>query len=98
MAKVDTGTKVVASVASPKSGDVTRRITNVKGQLDGILRMMDEGNDCVAVLTQFKAARAGFDRAFALFLEENLKKCVGVSKMSDAKQAEVESILAALAK
>lgn len=96
-------TKVIASKSIGDAQSVAVegigcRIKNVQGQLDGVMRMIGEEADCVAVLTQFKAARAGFDRAFALFLEENLKKCVGVNKLTDTKKAEVESILAALAK
>lgn len=91
-------TKTVNGANQTPASGIGRRIRNVQGQLDGVLRMMDEGKDCVAILTQFKAARAGFDRAFALFLEENLKKCVGVNKLTDAKQSEVERILAALTK
>ena len=78
--------------------DVARRIKNVQGQLDGVVRMMDEGSDCVAVVTQFKAARAGLDRALSLFLQENLKRCVGADALSSTKKAEVESILTALTK
>lgn len=68
----------------------------VEGQLAAIGRMIEAEKDCTAVLTQFKAARAGMERAFALFLEENLRRCIGLEKMPARTRAELERITAEL--
>ena len=38
-----------------------RRLHMVEGQIEGIVRMMDEERGCIDILTQFKAAQAGLD-------------------------------------
>ena len=60
--------------------------------------MVEEGQGCVEVLNQFKAARAGLDRALALFLQENLQRCIGASEMPKKKQVEIEEIIKELVK
>lgn len=55
---------------------VKNRIKRVEGQLRGILKMMDEGKDCKAVITQLSAVRSGVDRTIALIVSQNLLECV----------------------
>lgn len=74
-----------------------RRIKNVQGQLDGVLRMIDSGATCTDTMAQFKAAHAGLERAFALFLEENLTRCMA-SRIDTSHKKEFEHILAELVK
>ncbi|MCM3387906.1 metal-sensitive transcriptional regulator [Ureibacillus chungkukjangi] len=48
----------------------------MEGQLRGILKMMDEGKDCKAVITQLSAVRSGVDRAIGLIVSQNLLECI----------------------
>lgn len=75
---------------------IITRLHMVEGQLKALEAKIAEGGDCVAVLTQFKAARAGLERAFALFLEANLKRCVGLDALPKKARAELETITAEL--
>lgn len=70
----------------------------VEGQLKALEAKLEAGGDCVAILTQFKAARAGLERAFALFLEENLRRCVGLDKLPPKARTELETITSELVK
>ena len=83
---------------SQSTPDLRRRIHMVQGQLDGVVRMLEEEQGCVEVLTQFKAARAGLDRALSLFLQENLQKCIGARAVSGEKKEEIEKIITELVK
>ena len=38
------------------TGDIKTRLNTIKGQLQGIIKMLDEDKDPEAVLVQFKAA------------------------------------------
>ena len=78
--------------------ELKRRIHMVQGQLDGVLRMMEEDRSCVDVLTQFKAAQAGIERAFSLFLEARVQQCVGAKDLSVTQQHELHHIIGALVK
>jgi DNA-binding FrmR family transcriptional regulator len=75
-----------------------KRVHTVQGQLDGIIKMMEEGKNCIDVLNQFKAARAGLEKLLSLFLEDNLKKCLDLSKLTPKRQTEIEKIIAELTK
>lgn len=78
--------------------DLQKRIKNIQGQLDGITKMLESDKACLDVLTQFKAAKAGLEKATALFVQEHLTKCMTEQKVSPAKKAEVEKIILELAK
>ncbi|WP_306821256.1 metal-sensitive transcriptional regulator [Peribacillus asahii] len=55
---------------------VKNRIKRVEGQPRGILKMMDEGKDCKAVITQLSAVRSGVDGTIALIVSQNLLECI----------------------
>lgn len=76
---------------------IIRRLKNTQGQLSGIAKMIEEEKDCVAVITQFKAARAGIERAYTLFLETNLRRCMSKGAVN-LESAEIKNILAELTK
>jgi DNA-binding FrmR family transcriptional regulator len=52
------------------------RVKRVEGQMRGILRMMDEEQDCKELVSQMNAARTALDRAVGLVVGSNLEQCV----------------------
>ncbi|PCR99590.1 metal-sensitive transcriptional regulator [Lactococcus fujiensis] len=55
---------------------MTNRLKRADGQLHGVLRMMEENQDCVNVITQLTAVRSGLDNLIGVIVAENLKSCV----------------------
>ncbi|MEG9297831.1 metal-sensitive transcriptional regulator [Mangrovibacillus sp. Mu-81] len=55
---------------------VKNRIKRVEGQLRGILRMMEQGEDCKNVISQLSAAKTALDRSAGLVVSLNLVECV----------------------
>ncbi|GAA0467556.1 metal-sensitive transcriptional regulator [Alkalibacillus silvisoli] len=55
---------------------VKNRIKRLEGQLRGVLRMMEEGEDCREVITQLSASRTAIDRTIGVIVSENLIECV----------------------
>lgn len=55
---------------------VKSRLKRMEGQLRGVLRMMEEGQDCKDVITQLSAVRSGVDRTIGVIVSENLVNCV----------------------
>ncbi|MCR8657167.1 metal-sensitive transcriptional regulator [Paenibacillus endoradicis] len=55
---------------------VTNRLKRLEGQIRGIIRMMDEGQDCRDVITQLSAVRSGIDRSMGVIVSDNLLECV----------------------
>lgn len=58
-------------------------INNIVGQLNGVAKMVEEGQDCFKVLTQMKASRSALDSMITKYLEENLFKCLSGCKGKD---------------
>ena len=52
------------------------RIKRATGQLQGILRMMEENRECVDVITQLSAVRSSLDSLIGVIVAENLKSCL----------------------
>jgi DNA-binding FrmR family transcriptional regulator len=54
--------------------DVVKRIATVRGQLEGIMKMINEDSDPDKILTQFKAATQGLQKAHHLLLDDVFRK------------------------
>lgn len=63
--------------------DLKDRLKSIKGQVDGIIRMLDESNDPEQILNQFKAVNNGFDNAQHLLLDEVFRKTLAI-KIAEA--------------
>ncbi|ASI36362.1 MULTISPECIES: metal-sensitive transcriptional regulator [unclassified Exiguobacterium] len=64
------------------------RVSRIEGQLRGILRMMEEGQDCRDVITQLSAARSAMDRTIGVVVSSNLIECVKEAEASGEGQTE----------
>ena len=56
--------------------DILMRLRRIEGQVRGLQRMVDEGQDCEAILTQLMAARAALDKAGLFIVERHLGECL----------------------
>ena len=56
--------------------NVKNRLKRSEGQIRGVLKMMEEEQDCKDVLTQLSAIRTSIDRAIGLIVVENLAQCL----------------------
>ncbi|MDT9546455.1 MAG: metal-sensitive transcriptional regulator [Chlorobium sp.] len=73
--------------------DVILRLKKMGGQVEGLIRMLERGEPCEHVITQFLAARAALNNTFSLVLERNLKEC-----MSHDDSKNIEKILKLISK
>lgn len=51
-------------------------IKNIVGQLNGIDRMIAEGEDCFKTLTQLKAAKSALESFTERYINENFQSCL----------------------
>ncbi|GEK57485.1 cytoplasmic protein [Marinococcus halophilus] len=56
--------------------NIKNRLRRVEGQVRGVLRMMEEGEDCRSTVGQMSAARSAMDRAIGVIVSENLEQCM----------------------
>lgn len=57
-------------------GDVLARLKRVQGQIGGVVRMIEAGEDCSAVVTQLAAASKALDRAGFKIIATGLQQCL----------------------
>lgn len=55
---------------------VINRIKRARGQLDGVLRMLEEGRECEDVVTQLAAVSKALDRAGFAIVATGLRHCL----------------------
>ncbi|MBL4752709.1 MAG: metal-sensitive transcriptional regulator [Flavobacteriales bacterium] len=58
------------------SADVKTRLKSIKGQIEGIIKMLEEDKDPEKILVQFKAADKGLQKAHYLLLDEAYRKAL----------------------
>lgn len=69
-------------IASKK---ITSRLKRSRGQLEAVMRMMDEGKPCDEVLMQLSAVKSSVDKAMKLVIAQNIRQN---SNCKDEKQLE----------
>ena len=65
---------------------VINRIKRARGQLDGVLRMLEEGRECEDVVTQLAAVSKALDRAGFAIVATGLQQCL----MTEGGPAEMD--------
>ncbi|ABQ47881.1 hypothetical protein P563_02122 [Staphylococcus aureus M1423] len=65
------------------------RINRIQGQLNGIIKMMEEGKDCKDVITQISASKSSLQRLMGIIISENLIECVKVAADDEESSQEL---------
>ena len=77
---------------------VINRIKRARGQLDGVLRMLEEGRDCEDVVTQLAAVSRALDRAGFAIVATGLQQCLSDGEGLDSVDAKkMEKLFLSLA-
>lgn len=73
---------------------IITRLKRLEGQLRGLQRLVEMGEDCESILTQFAAAKGAFQRVGEIILSSTIRNCV--QKESDDKSPgdSIESAIA----
>src|ERR1700760_4632521 len=89
------------NVDSEELADVTRRLRRAQGQIGGVIRMIEDGQDCSDVVTQLAAAARALDRAGFKIIASGLCQCVLDEQAGPAEaaadRARLERLFLALA-
>jgi DNA-binding FrmR family transcriptional regulator len=56
--------------------DVLKRLRRLEGQIRGVQRMIEEGQDCTDVVTQLSACKAALDRVGYRLVVAGMRHCV----------------------
>jgi DNA-binding FrmR family transcriptional regulator len=89
------------NVDSAELADVVRRLRRAQGQIGGVIRMIEAGQDCTDVLTQLAAAGRALDRAGFKIIASGLCQCVrdeqAGGEQAAAERARLEKLFLSLA-
>ena len=83
------------------SAKIERLLKTAKGQIDGILKMIDENRDCLEVSSQLSATQSILKKVNIAILTSRLSRCVKETFEHDdetAKNKQIEEFSALLGK
>ena len=76
---------------------MSNRLKRAQGQLAGVIRMLDEGQDCEAVVTQLAAVSRALDRAGFAIVVTGLKQCIAEVGAESLDTQRMEKLFLSLA-
>lgn len=76
---------------------VINRIKRARGQLDGVLRMLEEGRECEDVVTQLAAVSKALDRAGFAIVATGLQQCIADPEAGGVDLKKMEKLFLSLA-
>lgn len=81
-----------------KKGDITHKLKIARGQIDGILQMIEEDRYCVDISNQLQSTQALLRRANQEILQAHIRSCVREALQTDAENPKLEEALKLLEK
>ncbi len=65
------------------------RINRIQGQLNGVVKMMEEEKDCKDIITQLSASKGSIQRLMRIIISENLIECVKTAEENNESSQEL---------
>ncbi len=75
-----------------------KQLKTVRGQIEGIIKMIEDGRYCIDICNQIQAATAILKKAEILILEGHIKGCVQQAFASGNADDKIEEITRLLGK
>ena len=77
---------------------VTRLLKTARGQLDGILKMVEDDRYCIDISQQVMATAAILNRINKEILAAHLKHCVNEAETAEAREEKIDEFVSTLGK
>jgi len=77
--------------------EITNRLRRARGQIDGVIGMIEAGRSCREVVTQLAAASRALDRAGFKIVATGLKQCLAAEGDQEMSTEELEKLFLSLA-
>ena len=79
------------------TGQVLNRLRRAQGQLAGVIAMIENGRDCVDVVTQLAAVSRALDRAGFKIVASGLRQCLAGGGDAPMTEEQMEKLFLSLA-
>jgi Uncharacterized protein conserved in bacteria len=80
------------------SKQVTRLLKTARGQIDGILKMVEDDRYCIDISQQLMATEALLNKVNREVLAAHLKGCVRNAETEEEKEQKIDELVAMLGK
>lgn len=77
---------------------VTRLLKTARGQMDGILKMVEEDRYCIDISQQLMATEAILNKVNKEILTAHLKNCVSHAEPQEEKEEKIDELVSMLGK
>lgn len=74
-------------MAAATRADLLKRLARIRGQVDGLRRMIEQGRGCREILQQSLSVRAALRSAEIVLLRERLRRCAADVARGDDDEA-----------
>ena len=82
-----------AFVPDERKAEVRRRLARLKGQLDGVDRMLEQNRPCVEILTQISAAQEALRGAGKVMVRNYLERCAAAGIKAGREQEVYDEVM-----
>ncbi len=79
------------------SRDIITRLKRARGQIDGIIAMIEDDRPCVDVVTQLAAVSKALDRAGFKVVATGLRQCIVEGENAPMTEEQLEKLFLSLA-
>ena len=79
------------------SRDIITRLKRARGQIDGIIAMIEDDRPCVDVVTQLAAVSKALDRAGFKVVATGLRQCIVEGENAPMTEEQLEKLFVSLA-
>lgn len=70
-----------------RKNSISQKLNIVKGQIEGLSKLVDENSDCQKTIVQFKAISGALKKIMETYINENLASCMKDMKLKQNKNA-----------
>jgi len=74
-----------------RKNTINQRLNIIKGQINGLSKLMEKKEDCQKVTGQFYAINTGLKKAIEIYLKDNLTSCL--KSVDFKKRKNIEFVL-----
>lgn len=79
------------------SGEIVTRLKRARGQIDGIISMIEDGRSCTDVVMQLAAVSKALDRAGFKVVATGMRQCLEGGDDAPLTQEQLEKLFLSLA-
>ena len=82
-----------AFVPDERKAELHKRLARLKGQVEGLERMLDQNRPCVEILTQISAAQEALRGAGRVVVRNYLERCAATASRAGREQEVYDEVM-----